>query len=79
MRFARETMDMTGKHHSGCEMAKNRSRLTDSKLSDRGWRRKARPTEKDPTASLCSLERVVRPAPTERWTAEEPAWTPAGE
>ena len=34
---------------------------------------------KDLTASLCSLERVVRPAPTERWRPEEPRWTPAGE
>ena len=31
-----------------------------SKLSDRGWPRKRWRNRKDPTASLCSLERVVR-------------------
>ena len=35
--------------------------------------------EKSLTASLCSLERVVRPAPTERWSPELKTWTPAGE
>ena len=34
--------------------------------------------EREPAASLCSLERVVRPAPTER-TERGPTCTPAGE
>ncbi len=32
-----------------------------SKLSDRGWQRKAWIAKQTETASLCSLERVVRP------------------
>ena len=37
------------------------SRPNELKLSDRGWRNKGEKAEKTPLASLCSLERVVRP------------------
>ena len=51
------------------------------KLSDRGWRSKGWKNKKDATASLCSLQRVVRP-PAYRGVSgppEGPMWTPAGE